>query len=132
MSGRSILFVDDEPLILNGLKRMLKPLAHDWNISFASGAAEALVLLEIAPADIIATDMCMPQMNGLELLGLVKEKYPATVRVMMTGKSDYEIYRNGMEISQYFLWKPVQMSAMETLLQLLSNREISLAGESDG
>ena len=126
MTVQSILFVDDDQLVLDGLKRMLRPLQADCQFSFAGSASEALILLETVSYDIVATDMCMPQMNGMTLLELIKNKFPDVIRIMMTGQSDYEIYRNGMDVSQYFLWKPVSLSAMETLLQLLSNREICL------
>lgn len=130
MSANSIIFVDDDVSMLNSLKRMFKSLERDWQMAFASGASEALIMMELAPVDVVVADMCMPQIDGIEFLGLVKEKYPDTVRVMLTGRSDYEIYRDSMAVSQYFLWKPVQPSAMETLLQLLSNREVRLGNKS--
>ncbi|MEA3544332.1 MAG: response regulator [Thermodesulfobacteriota bacterium] len=126
MTVKSILFVDDEVPLLNSLKRMLKPLEHDWQLTFAGGASEALIMMEQAPVDVVVADLCMPQMDGIELLSLVKEKYPHVVRVMLTGQPEYENYRNSMTVSQYFLWKPVKLSAMETLLQLLSNQEVCL------
>lgn len=127
MFEKSILFVDDDPLLLNALQRMLRPLQKKgWGFAYADSGAQALAMLEEAQIDTIVTDMCMPQMNGLQLLDLIKKYYPDTVRVMMTGKSDYEIYQDGMSVSQFFLWKPVQFSAMETLLQLLSNEAVSL------
>lgn len=129
MAVQSILFVDDDETLLNSLKRLLKPLEADWQMAFAQGASEALIMLALAPVDVVVADMCMPQMDGVEFLGLVKERYPSSVRVMMTGQPDYEIYHDSMAISQYFLWKPVQPSAMETLLQLFSNREVNLEVE---
>ena len=126
MAKKSILFVDDEASLLHSLKRVLRPIDDDWHMAFTESASQALIMMELVPVDVVVSDMCMPQIDGLEFLQLVKEKYPVTVRVMMTGQFDYEVYREGTEISQYFLWKPVQPSALETLLQLLSKKEVKL------
>ncbi len=126
MSPQNILFVDDDRLVLNALRRMLRSLRSEWKLSFAASAAEALEILGRNPVEIVVADMGMPDMTGIELLNRINDRHPEITRVMMTGQADYDIYRNGMEIAQYFLWKPVASPAMETLLQLLSNREVSL------
>ena len=124
MARRSIIFVDDEKALLNSLRRMLKPLEDDWQMAFVESGAQALVMMELVPVEVLVTDMIMPEMNGLELMDIIGERFPDVTRVMMTGQNDYEIYRNGMAISHYFLWKPVQPSAMRTMLQLLSGQEV--------
>mgnify|MGYP001799717155 FL=1 len=55
-----VIFVDDEPNILNGLRRMLRPLRHEWDMSFAEGAQEALAIMADRPVDIVVSDMRMP------------------------------------------------------------------------
>ena len=70
---KRILFVDDEPNVLEGLKRMLHPVRHEWEMKFAASGAEALAG---TPAEVIVTDMQMPGMNGGVLLTEVARRYP--------------------------------------------------------
>ena len=60
---KQILFVDDEPLILEALQRSLSPMYRKWNMRFANGGAEALGLLAETPADVVISDMRMPESN---------------------------------------------------------------------
>ena len=79
----TVLFVDDEDRILKSLKRGL--LDEPYGKIFALSGKEALELLEKRQVQVIVTDMRMPEMNGLELLKIVKEKYPDIVRVVLSG-----------------------------------------------
>lgn len=69
---KRILFVDDEVSILDGLKRMLRPMRDDWEMTFASGGEAALALMETVAFDVIVTDMQMPDMDGAMLLELIR------------------------------------------------------------
>src|SRR5437016_5362090 len=60
---KRILFVDDEPHLLEGLQRMLRTQRREWQMSFANGGEQALSLLEAHAFDVIVTDMRMPQMD---------------------------------------------------------------------
>lgn len=79
----NILFVDDENMILNSLKRGLRNVKHDFY--FANSGNKALELMEINQIDIIFSDMRMPGMSGLDLLKIVEEKYPMVVKVILSG-----------------------------------------------
>ncbi|MCD0460184.1 response regulator [Roseiconus lacunae] len=82
----TILLVDDEPNILQGFKRHLR---KDYQVELAVGGKEALkVIKEKGPFAIVVSDMQMPEMSGAELLRRVKDDYPSTVRVMLTGNAD--------------------------------------------
>ena len=72
---KRILFVDDEPNILSGLKRMLRPQRKVWDVDFAVSGEAALAAMDLEPFDIVVTDMRMPGMNGAELLAKVKERF---------------------------------------------------------
>ncbi len=129
MDKLRVLFVDDDNLILSSIERMLRKLLPDLDAVFASSASDALIQLEADKMDIIITDMCMAGMNGHSLLQIIKQRYPATIRVMMTGKQDLDIYRDGMQISQYFLFKPVHLSALQILFEMVSKEEFFLKDE---
>lgn len=83
-----IVCVDDEPSILNALKRTLFDL--NCQIRTAESAAIALDLLEAEPAEIIISDMRMPGMDGAAFLTEVATRWPETERILLTGFSDME------------------------------------------
>lgn len=83
MEQRTILFVDDEDKVLNSLKRGL--IDEPYKTIFTNSGKEALDILEKNEVHIIITDMRMPEMSGLELLRIVKEKYPHIVRLVLSG-----------------------------------------------
>jgi len=83
MEKRTVLFVDDEINVLSSLKRAL--IEEDYKCMFAESAKEALELMEKHEISVIVTDMRMPGMDGLSLLRIIKEKYPNTVRVVLSG-----------------------------------------------
>ncbi len=119
----SVMFVDDEKPILNSLRRILHPFSDEWKFTYADSAEGALIALKIIPVDVIVADMCMPGIDGFELLSGISEQYPDMVRVMMTGRIEYDIYRNGREISHYFLWKPIKAEALKAFLLSVSNHD---------
>ena len=81
-----ILFVDDEPILLQGYHRLLR---KDFQISTAVGGSAALLLVkQEGPFGVIVADMRMPEMNGIEFLARVRMLAPDTVRIMLTGDSD--------------------------------------------
>jgi two-component system, NtrC family, response regulator HupR/HoxA len=83
MDARTILIVDDEERILNSLRRGLIDEPH--NLLFADSGKKALEILEQNEVHVIITDMRMPEMSGLQLLKIVKEKYPNIVRLVLSG-----------------------------------------------
>jgi len=83
MEKRTVLFVDDEEKILSSLKRGL--LDEPYDTLFANSGKEALKILEQKKVHVLVTDMRMPEMLGIELLRIVKEKYPDIVRMVLSG-----------------------------------------------
>ncbi len=79
----TVLFVDDEESILSALRRGL--FEEDYRCLFANSGAAALEWMEKETVSVIVSDMRMPVMDGLHLLRIVKEKYPRTVRIVLSG-----------------------------------------------
>ncbi|MBI5451122.1 MAG: response regulator [Gammaproteobacteria bacterium] len=82
----TLLFVDDEQNILSSLKRLFRATGHQ--ILTAGSGREALALLEQQPVDLLISDMRMPEMDGAELLAQVAQRWPQTVRILLTGYAD--------------------------------------------
>lgn len=101
-----VLFVDDEPRILEGLQRMLRGQRREWDMAFISSGADALAALADRPFDVIVSDMRMPGMDGAALLSHVRERSPATIRIILSGHSDEAAAVRATRVAHLFLIKP--------------------------
>lgn len=104
----TILFVDDEINILNSLKRGL--IDEDYDCIFTTSPEKALEILENQTVNVIVSDMRMPGMNGLEFLKIVKDRWPKTVRIVLSGYaqlSQVVVTINQADIFRFILkpWK---------------------------
>jgi HD-like signal output (HDOD) protein len=108
MQMKKILFVDDEPKILEGIKRMLRPMREQWDVQFATSGPEALRLLQKESFNILVTDMRMPGMDGAELLTLVREQFPTVVRIVLSGYSEQEMVFKSVKAAHQYLSKPCE------------------------
>jgi response regulator RpfG family c-di-GMP phosphodiesterase len=101
----SILLVDDEIAILDGLRRQLR---KRFQVHTANGGAEALALLQTQPVSVVVSDMRMPQMDGATFLSRVRALYPEMVRVLLTGQADTQAAITAVNEGQIyrFLTKP--------------------------
>ncbi|MEZ4503307.1 MAG: response regulator [Dehalococcoidia bacterium] len=116
MTRRRVLFVDDEPRVLRGLRRLLDPMRDEWEISFAESGAEALDKLSEAEFDAVVTDMRMPGMDGAELLHEVLRRHPHTVRIVLSGQSDQETRLRAAGPTHQFLTKPCDEETLRRTL----------------
>jgi len=114
---KRILFVDDEPNILSGLKRQLRPQRHEWEMAFAESGDEALSMIEADPFDVVVSDMRMPGMDGAELLRRVKERYPETVRIILSGHSELELVMKSVGPTHQYLTKPCDPDLLRATLK---------------
>lgn len=111
---RRILFVDDEPMVLSGLQRMLRPMREQWDMEFANSGAEALAVLDKAPFDAIVSDMRMPVMNGAQLLAEVAQRHSQTVRFILSGQADQDLILQCVGTAHQFLSKPCEPETLKT------------------
>lgn len=130
---RRVLFVDDEPRILEGLQRMLRSMRDEWEMEFAIGGPAALELLDTRPFDVIVTDMRMPVMDGAQLLAQVRGSHPQIVRIVLSGHSDQEMILSSVGPAHQYLSKPCDPELLKetvsracTLRDLLTNEKLTL------
>ncbi|MBN1844702.1 MAG: HDOD domain-containing protein [Sedimentisphaerales bacterium] len=127
---KKILFVDDEPNVLAGLRRMLRGLRDEWEMSFADGGRAAVELLQSRPIDVLVTDMRMPDMNGLELLEWVKVHQPYIARVALSGQTSKEKILRSVGPTHQYLSKPCDAETLKRAIDRLGSLHRLLHNES--
>ncbi|MFT7776580.1 HD domain-containing phosphohydrolase [Roseateles sp.] len=88
LAPATLLFVDDEPAILNALRRLFRPQGH--RILLAESGAAALEILAREKIDLVLSDMRMPGMNGAQLQQKVCQGWPDVARLLLTGYADID------------------------------------------
>ncbi|HEX9652455.1 MAG TPA: response regulator [bacterium] len=122
---KRILFVDDEPQVLQGLQRMLHSMRNDWSMEFASSAFEGLRKLENGDFHVVVSDMRMPRMDGAEFLALVMKKYPKIIRFILSGHSDKELIMKSIGSTHQYLTKPCDAETLKrTVARALALRNL--------
>ena len=117
MGKKRVLFVDDEKLVLDGLRRALRSMRKIAEMDFATGGHEALEAMAIKPFDVIVCDMRMPGMDGAQLLLKVKKQYPSTIRIILTGQADDSATKRAIHVAHQFLMKPCNPEKLKTILK---------------
>lgn len=109
-----LLIVEDEPLVLDGLKYTIEWKQHDIEIVGAvSNGLEATSTIEQNNPDIVLSDIKMPGMDGLELAEWIYDRFPDIYIIFLTGYSDFEYARNAMKNGAVdYLLKPVNEEAL--------------------
>jgi HD-like signal output (HDOD) protein len=125
---KRILFVDDEPAVLEGLRNLLRKQRRRWDMTFALGGKAALEELEKAPFDVVVSDMRMPGMDGAELLRRVKEEYPAVARVVLSGHADQEMVARALPVAQQYLSKPCDGEILRGVIERVCELQALVAG----
>lgn len=126
-----LLFVDDEPMILSGLRRTLHGMRAEWDMRFVLSASEALQALQSEPYDAIISDMRMPLMDGAQLLEKVKLLYPHIIRVVLSGQSSQASVLRSIAPAHQLLSKPcdpqelvLRLGQAFAMRDLLSNQAL--------
>ena len=113
----TVLFVDDEPLILRMIKRELA--RSQFRLLFAESADAALAIVGAEPVHVVVSDMRMPAMTGLQFLDIMRAVQPHVIRVMLTGQADMESTLAAINKAHvhHFLTKPWDPTVLRETLQ---------------
>ncbi len=125
----TILFVDDEPNVLNGLQRMLRPMRREWELCFAHSGAEALAILAEKKVDVIVSDMKMPGLDGAQLLEEVSAKYPQIGRIILSGYSEKELAVRSSDIAHEYLTKPCDTEVLKSAVSTANTLRLLFSDE---
>ena len=109
--------MDDEPNVLEGLRRMLRPMRKEWEMAFTESGQGALDLMAQEPFDVIVSDMRMPDMDGAALLSEVMRRYPQTVRFVLSGQSEHETIFRSVGRTHQFLAKPCDAEVLKASVE---------------
>ena len=127
---RTLLLVDDEESIGAALARLLKP--YGYRILRAKSGREGLALLAQNEAGVVVSDQCMPEMTGVEFLTQVKELYPYTVRIVLSGYADLDSVTDAINRGAIykFLTKPWDNETLcANILEAFRHHELMLEKE---
>lgn len=114
---KRILFVDDEPNVLQGLRRSLRGQRHLWDMHFTESPRAALEQIQAEdPFDVVVSDMQMPEMNGADFLAEVMRLQPSTVRFVLSGHTSSERLVQSSTVAHQFLSKPCDPSRLGVLI----------------
>ncbi len=105
---KKIIFVDDEPMVLEGLQRMLRGMREEWDMRFCTSGPEALEAMRQEPCQVVVTDMRMPGMDGAQFLTEVMRLNPQTVRIILSGHSDPSYVLKSVRPAHQYLSKPCE------------------------
>ena len=128
---KQLLFVDDETQVLHGLKRQLHHMSSKWQVNFVTSGKAALEFMAITPVDVLVTDFQMPEMDGAKLLMTVRDRFPATVRLVLSGQTDSAMALKLVGPAHQFLSKPCDprelrsaISSSFAVRDLLANEQL--------
>jgi two-component system NtrC family sensor kinase len=116
-NNNSLLLVDDEPNVLKSLRRLL--IDTNYNVYSAESAENAWSILEKESIQLVISDYRMPGMNGVEFLKKVRDKYPKTIRIILSGYADVMAIVEAINDGQVYRFIPKPWNDQELLTSIL-------------
>lgn len=122
---KRLLFVDDDGMVLSGLRRALHEMRETWEMEFVASGQEALEAMAASRFDAIVTDMRMPGMDGAELLERVKDRCPEVIRIVLSGQSEKDAMLRSIAPAHQYLAKPCDLRELKLrLTQAFASRDL--------
>lgn len=107
MGHGRVLFVDDEPRVLEGIRRTMLEYGEEWVSLFATSALQALDIMAAEPVHVVVTDIAMPVMDGKALIAEMYEAYPDVVVLVLSGHWTPAVSHQQVGPAVRFQGKPV-------------------------
>lgn len=119
MKSIDMLVVDDEYMILEGMKCLLPYEEYGiGSVTTAENAEQALAYFSEHSIDIVLTDVCMPEMSGLEMIDIMKKESPKTSFIMMSGFQEFDFVKKAISLGVAdYLVKPINKNELSELLK---------------
>jgi YesN/AraC family two-component response regulator len=113
-SKPTVMFVDDEPQVLNAIRRVVRNEPYDPR--FAAGGIQALEILKQTQVQVIVSDLNMPEMDGLALLKSVQQDYPETIRIVLSGVTDIDPILEAIHVGKVYRYITKPYNERELML----------------
>ncbi|MBD8067363.1 response regulator transcription factor [Bacillus sp. PS06] len=129
MNKKTILIVDDEPITRHGLKKALETWSKgEQEILCVASASESMEILNKQKIHLLITDICMPEMTGLEMLDILKKQNQYPVVIVISAYSEFTYAQEAIRLGVHnYLLKPVNktklIEVVEEALEFESSRE---------
>ena len=119
-----VLIAEDDPILTRRLERVLERHRDRFELRLVQDGRAAVDLLKRDNADLLITDIQMPEMDGLELLAYVRQHHPVIPCIVMTGYGTPELRRRLPKDLLYFIKKPFDIEKLATLILNVLERDI--------
>ena len=132
---RKILFVDDDHVVTKGLRKMLQPMHHKWEMEFAVSGEEALSFMSQSSFDVVISDLHLRGrgicrgIDGAKLLDIVRERSPETVCIILSKPPDMEMALKSVKSAHQFLMKPSSVETIKYAIERTCNLRDLLKNE---
>ena len=120
----TVMLVDNEAIIPRGLMCLIDWKAHNCCVrAIANDGVDAVHQIQESPPDILITDIRMPEMDGLQLCGWVREHYPGIQMILLTGFPDFEYAQQAIQCGVTdFVLKPTTEKALSAAVDKACQR----------
>lgn len=113
---KRVLFVDDDTSLLDGLRARLHALRSQWEMVFVENGPRAVTELELRPVDAIVADVRMPAMDGVELLEIVRNRWPDAIRIVLSGCAGEQQSARLLSVVHQYISKPCEADQLENVI----------------
>ncbi|MEO0574227.1 MAG: response regulator [Pseudomonadota bacterium] len=112
-----VVFVDDEKRVLNAMRALFR---RDYELFLTTSGEEAIRMCVENDADVIVADQRMPEMEGVEVLGAVRQQAPRTMRILLTGYADLDAIEGSINVGEVFrfLSKPCPPDSLRATIEM--------------
>jgi putative nucleotidyltransferase with HDIG domain len=112
-----ILFVDDNPLVLEGLRRAFRPMRNEWEFVFTTGGQQALSAMAAAPVDVAVSDIQLGMMSGADFIREACQIHPDAVRFILSGHSDPPTLLEAAGLAHRVFAKPCPVECLQSAIK---------------
>lgn len=112
-----VLFIDDDNVLLDGLRRLLRHMRSEWDITFCSSGVKALEMMQQRCFDVVVSDMRMPELDGARVLSGVRDICPNSVRMVLSGQAEFETVLRALSAAHQYISKPCNPEQLKFILQ---------------
>ncbi|MCL4557373.1 MAG: response regulator [Deltaproteobacteria bacterium] len=116
---KKVMIVDDEIGFAGDIARLLQAGNDQLSVSAVGSGGEAIQQMTALPADVIVTDIKLPDMSGLDLAGLVKERWPATAIIVMTAYGAEDVIKSAFAAgAMFYIEKPFNAENLGSMIKM--------------